>query len=101
MPLNRRGAQVAEPKNIRREFVEAADAGHMVMQLCELQTMITVVDAPNFLALYASQQDISQRPDLCAEDEEENIDSERKVVDLLVEQIECADHIIMNKRGGV
>lgn len=98
VPLNRRGAQVAEPKNIRREFVEAADAGHMVMQLCELQTMITVVDAPNFLALYASQQDISQRPDLCAEDEEENIDSERKVVDLLVEQIECADHIIMNKR---
>ena len=30
--------------------------------------------------------------------EQEAIDSERKVVDLLVEQIECADFIVLNKK---
>ena len=30
--------------------------------------------------------------------EQESIDSERKVVDLLVEQMECADFIVLNKK---
>jgi len=44
---NRRGQQydrmiielsgVAEPKNIRREFSEAAEAGHIALAVCELQ----------------------------------------------------------------
>ena len=91
---------VAEPKNIRREFVEAAEAGHIALNVCELQTMITVVDSPSFSELYSSKESIQNRPDLCAEDggEQEAIDSERKVVDLLVEQIECADFIVLNKK---
>jgi len=28
---------VAEPKNIRREFSEAAEAGHIALAVCELQ----------------------------------------------------------------
>ena len=91
---------VAEPKNIRREFSEAAEAGHIALSVCELQTMITVVDSPSFSDLYSSRDTISDRPDLCAEDpaEEEQLDNERKVVDLLVEQIECADYLVLNKQ---
>jgi G3E family GTPase len=31
-------------------------------------------------------------------DDPEELDSERKVVDLLVEQMECADYIVLNKK---
>lgn len=91
---------VAEPKNIRREFADAAESGHFALQICELQTMITVVDSPHFFDLFSSKDAILNRPDLCAENaaDAEAVDSERKVVDLLVEQIECADFIILNKK---
>ena len=59
---------VAEPKNIRREFAEAAEQGHIALSVCELQTMITVVDSPSFSELYSSKESIQNRPDLCAED---------------------------------
>mmetsp|Transcript_36548 Transcript_36548/g.91927 ORF Transcript_36548/g.91927 Transcript_36548/m.91927 type:complete len:374 (-) Transcript_36548:46-1167(-) len=89
---------VAEPKNIRREFVEALQAEHVVMKQTQLQTMVTVVDSPSFTSLYSSKQDIIDRPDLCNEDgDEAEADSERKVVDLLVEQVECADYVVLNK----
>uniref|UniRef100_A0A7S0HTR6 CobW C-terminal domain-containing protein n=1 Tax=Hanusia phi TaxID=3032 RepID=A0A7S0HTR6_9CRYP len=89
---------VAEPKNIRREFVEAAEAGNESMKLVELQTMITVVDSPSFTELYQSGDSINRRPDLCAEEGEEVVESDRKVVELLVEQVECADFIVLNKQ---
>ncbi|EKX46337.1 hypothetical protein GUITHDRAFT_70755, partial [Guillardia theta CCMP2712] len=89
---------VAEPKNIRREFVEAAEAGNESMKLVELQTMITVVDSPSFTELYQSGDSINRRPDLCAEEGEEVVESDRKVVELLVEQVECADFIVLNKK---
>jgi len=91
---------VAEPKNIRREFAEAAEVRHVALELTELQTMITVVDAPSFLDLYKSKDKIQHRPELCAENEAEMeaIDSGRHVVDLLVEQVECADFLVLNKK---
>jgi len=58
---NRRGQQydrmiielsgVAEPKNIRREFSEAAEAGHIALAVCELQVnaRVCVCDSHNTL----------------------------------------------------
>jgi len=68
------------------------------MKQCELQNMITVVDSPNFIEQYQSRDDIIDRPDLVKEETDESeIDNERKVVDLLVEQVECADTLVLNK----
>lgn len=36
-----------------------------------LQTMVTVVDSPEFSELYQSKHDIADRPDLCQEEGEE------------------------------
>jgi len=92
---------VAEPKNIRAEFEAARTGGHMALLYCELQTLITVVDAPSFTQLYSSRDAMHGRPDLFVEGKgeiEEETECERKVVDLLVEQMECADFVVLNKK---
>jgi G3E family GTPase len=92
---------VAEPKNIRAEFEAARTGGHMALLYCELQTLITVVDAPSFTQLYSSRDAMHRRPDLFVEEKgepEEEAECERKVVDLLVEQMECADFVVLNKK---
>ena len=47
--------------------------------MCRINTVNwgQVVDAPNFLSLYASKQEIAERPDLCTEDAEEVSDRSR------------------------
>eukprot|EP00195_Chlamydomonas_chlamydogama_P007941 CAMPEP_0202896436 /NCGR_PEP_ID=MMETSP1392-20130828/5445_1 /ASSEMBLY_ACC=CAM_ASM_000868 /TAXON_ID=225041 /ORGANISM="Chlamydomonas chlamydogama, Strain SAG 11-48b" /LENGTH=565 /DNA_ID=CAMNT_0049581799 /DNA_START=114 /DNA_END=1811 /DNA_ORIENTATION=- len=82
---------VAEPQNIRDKFNEAAAAGHPLMQRLELDTLVTVVDAGGFIKEYASRTPLAARPDL---GEGGNL---RPVVDLLVEQVECADYVVLNK----
>ena len=53
--------------------------------------MVTIVDAASFVADFASRAPLAARPDL---GEGGNL---RPVVDLLVEQVECADFVILNK----
>ena len=67
---------MAEPKNIREEFIDAAEshqvrfiaivtaiqltsARFQVFKYVEMQTMITIVDSYNFLELYSSKQESS------------------------------------------
>ena len=64
------------------------------MQWVSLSNMVTVVDASTFLQQWNCRQRAAERPDL-GEDSLSN--GKRKVVELLVEQIECADVILMNK----
>lgn len=79
--------------------------------------MITVVDSPHFFRLYSSKNDVADHEELLGKEEvkpqsfddvkgkldDDNYDTmkwvevERKVVDLLVEQVECADMIVLNK----
>ncbi len=75
---------VAEPQNIREKFAEAIAAGHPLMARISLDTMVTIVDSSSFIKDYASRVALAARPDL---GEGGNL---RPVVDLLVEQIECA-----------
>lgn len=56
-----------------------------------LDTMVTVVDASSFLADYSTRAPVAARPDLG------DGGSLRPVVDLLVEQLECALFIIATK----
>ncbi|KAK9846333.1 hypothetical protein WJX81_001781 [Elliptochloris bilobata] len=82
---------VAEPQNIRDKFAEAIAAGHPLMERIQLDTMVTIVDSSSFIKDYASRVALAARPDL---GEGGNL---RPVVDLLVEQIECADFVLLNK----
>ncbi|GLI70159.1 hypothetical protein VaNZ11_014971 [Volvox africanus] len=82
---------VAEPQNIRDKFNEAEMAGHPLLDRIELDTLVTVVDCGTFLKDWATRACLAQRPDL---GEGGGL---RPVVDLLVEQIECADFVVLNK----
>jgi G3E family GTPase len=96
---------VAEPRNLRDQFQDSKDA-HQVFKYVDLETMLTVVDSAHFLELYASKQDIKDIPNLVLTPKdiqggEAHIDSERRVVDLLVEMVECADYVVLNKTDRV
>ncbi|CAL8471986.1 g11528 [Coccomyxa elongata] len=82
---------VAEPQNIRDQFSEAIAAGNPLMQRIYLDTLVTIVDSGTFIVDYSSRSPLAARPDL---GEGGNL---RPVVDLLVEQIECADFVLLNK----
>ncbi|GBF95172.1 hypothetical protein Rsub_07885 [Raphidocelis subcapitata] len=82
---------VAEPQSSRDNFAEAAAAGHPLMGRLYLDTLVTVVDASTFVQDYASRLPLASRPELG------DGGSMRPVVDLLVEQVECADFVLLNK----
>jgi len=96
---------VSEPRNLRDDFQDSRET-HQVFKYVDLETMLTVVDSSHFLELYTCKDDIKQVPDLVMTEKEKqstdaHIDSERRVVDLLVEMIECADYVILNKTDRV
>mmetsp|Transcript_9348 Transcript_9348/g.12314 ORF Transcript_9348/g.12314 Transcript_9348/m.12314 type:complete len:590 (-) Transcript_9348:244-2013(-) len=95
---------VAEPRGIRDTFQNAVMYGMPVMNDVRLDTMVTVVDCGVFLDAYLSGDTIDKRPDLgLGPDAEETADEgptmipQKAVVDLLIEQVECADIILLNK----
>lgn len=82
---------VAEPQNIRDQFNEAIALGHPLMSQIHLDSLVTVVDSATFIRDYSSRAPLAARPELG------DGGGLRPVVDLLVEQVECADHVILNK----
>lgn len=82
---------VAEPQSIRDKFTEAAADGNPILERVELDTLVTVVDCSTFLKDYVSRTPVAARPELG------DGGNMRPVVDLLVEQVECADFVILNK----
>jgi len=86
---------VAEPQNIRDSFNEALMMGHPIARRVHLEGLITVVDSVTFISDFGSKAPMSIRPDLGVGE------SVRPVVDLLVEQIECADLIVLNKADAL
>ena len=82
---------VAEPQNIRDQFNEARALGHPLVDKVYLDTLVTVVDSASFMKDYSSKAPVAARPELG------DGGGMRPVVDLLVEQVECADFIVLNK----
>ncbi|MBR0874308.1 zinc metallochaperone GTPase ZigA [Bradyrhizobium tropiciagri] len=81
---------ISEPLPVAATF-EFRDAdGHSLSDVARLDTMVTVVDAANLLKDYASTDFLSQRGEALDGDT-------RTLVDLLVEQIEFADVVVLNK----
>lgn len=82
---------ISEPLPVAETFTFEDENGTSLSDIATLDTMVTVVDAFNFLKDYSSQDFLHQRGESASENDE------RTVVDLLVEQVEFADVIILNK----
>lgn len=82
---------ISEPMPVAATFAFARDDGTTLGELARLDTMVTVVDAANFLPELAGGDELTDR----GLDQYE--DDERTVSDLLMDQIEFADVIVLNK----
>ncbi|KAJ8598864.1 hypothetical protein CTAYLR_010458 [Chrysophaeum taylorii] len=96
---------VAEPRSIRDLFQDAQAEAIPLMDVVQLDTLVTVVDSAAFLTAYADTRAIAERPDLAAASDDPSAvlmsrfdgSLQRAVVDLLLEQVEVADVILLNK----
>jgi len=82
---------ISEPLPVAETFTFTDEDGVSLSDVARLDTMVTVVDAFNFLRDYSSQDSLGERGESLGEDDQ------RTVVDLLIEQIEFCDVIILNK----
>jgi G3E family GTPase len=82
---------ISEPLPVAETFDFRDEYGLSLKDIARLDTMVTVVDAFNFLKDFASSETLDQRH--AARDN----DDQRTLVDLLTEQIEFADVVILNK----
>ncbi len=82
---------VSEPMPVAATFAFAHDDGATLGEPARLDTMVTVVDAANFLPELAGGDELADR----SLDQYE--DDERTVSDLLMDQVEFADVIVLNK----
>lgn len=82
---------ISEPLPVAATFEFRDEYGKSLSDVARLDTMVTVVDAVNLLNDYSSHDFIRDRGESLGEDDE------RTLVDLLVDQIEFADVVILNK----
>jgi G3E family GTPase len=82
---------IAEPLPIAATFDFRNEAGQSLCDVARLDTMVTVVDAVNLLKDYGSTDFLRDRGQVAGADDE------RSLVDLLVDQIEFADVVVLNK----
>ncbi len=84
---------IAEPLPIATTFDFRDEEGRSLSDIAQLDTMVTVVDAANLIGDYSSSDFLADRGETAGDNDN------RTLVDLLVEQIEFADVIILNKVG--
>jgi G3E family GTPase len=89
------GTGIAEPLPIASTFSFRDEEGHSLSDVARLDTMVTVVDAMNLLRDYGSNDFLRERGETAGDQDE------RTLVDLLVEQIEFADVVVINKADDV
>lgn len=84
---------IAEPLPVAATFDFRDENGSSLSDVAQLDTMVTVVDAANLLKDYSSADFLADRGETAGEGDD------RTLVDLLVEQIEFANVIVLNKVG--
>ncbi|MFJ4188497.1 GTP-binding protein [Kitasatospora sp. NPDC089509] len=82
---------ISEPMPVAATFSFARDDGATLAEVAALDTMVTVVDAANFLP------ELARGDELTARGLDQYEDDERTVSDLLIDQVEFADVIVLNK----
>lgn len=86
---------ISEPLPVAATFEFRDEEGRALSDVARLDAMVTVVDAVNLLADYGSEALLRDRGETAGEGDN------RTLVDLLVEQIEFADIVVINKIGEV
>ncbi len=82
---------ISEPLPVATTFDFRDEEGHSLSDVSQLDTMVTVVDAANLIKNYSSTDFLQDRGESLGEEDT------RTLVDLLVEQIEFANVILLNK----
>ncbi|MEO9654902.1 zinc metallochaperone GTPase ZigA [Marinomonas sp.] len=82
---------ISEPLPVAETFTFADEDGISLSNVARLDTMVTVVDAVNFLKDYDDAQYLQDTDESLGEEDE------RSVADLLVDQVEFADVILISK----
>jgi len=82
---------ISEPLPVAATFDFRDEYGESLSDVSRLDTMVTVVDAVNLLRDYSSHDFLRDRGEALGEEDD------RTLVNLLVEQIEFADVLILNK----
>lgn len=85
---------IAEPLPVATTFEFRDEDGNSLADVARLDTMVTVVDAVSLLGDYSSADFLADRGDTAGDNDN------RTLVDLLVEQIEFADVVVLNKAGS-
>jgi G3E family GTPase len=84
---------ISEPLPVASTFAATDDMGYpRIGGVTRLDTLVTVVDSLNFLKDFQSSSNLTDRSELGAEKEDQ-----RSIVNLLVDQIEVANVLILNK----
>lgn len=82
---------ISEPLPVAETFTFADENGVSLSDVATLDTMVTVVDAVNFLKDYDEAKSLQDTTESLGEEDE------RSVADLLVDQVEFADVILISK----
>ena len=82
---------ISEPLPVAETFTFEDETGVSLSDAANLDTMVTVVDAVNFIKDYEDAKYLQETGESLGEDDE------RSVADLLVDQIEFADVILISK----
>jgi G3E family GTPase len=82
---------ISEPMPVAATFSFVDEAGVSLSDVARLDTMVTVVDGEKFLEDYLSLEDLHDR------ELQLNEEDERNIADLLIDQIEFANVLIVNK----
>ncbi len=86
---------ISEPIPVAQTFTFEDESGVSLADVARLDTMVTVVDAKSFLRDFEAAEALRERGESLGEDDH------RTVADLLIEQIEFADVIVLNKNDLV
>ncbi|MBT5346435.1 GTP-binding protein [bacterium] len=86
---------ISEPLPVAETFTFDDESGDILSNFAKLDTMVTVVDAANFLDNFDSIDTLEEIGESLGEDDE------RDLVNLLTDQIEFCDVLILNKVSEV
>ena len=82
---------ISEPIPVAQTFTFEDEYGVSLGDISRLDTMVTVVDAASFLKDYNAAEALQDRGESLGEEDE------RTITDLLIDQVEFADVIVLNK----
>ena len=86
---------ISEPLPVAETFTFADEDGISLADVARLDTLVTVVDAFNFLNDFREAKMLQETSESLGEDDQ------RSVADLLIDQVEFCDKIIINKTDRV